>query len=504
MSDTNLCRSFFLIADECNFPNKFVIYKTNPGLVQFLLQMGFVESIRPSFQKSFLQSWSKVDRSWRFAICAFLVVRLVYAVWSWAILTVQPLAVQNFALSNESILTIFNLQDSQSYAYARTVNGKILSFQAAGPSMVRDEQTGSLWDISTGVARQGPQQGSTLAHAQTAPSDIFPYHNTKPYPNRWLAIWQRFDANWYASIAETGYGNITGDAHFPPLFPALIRLLNPLVDNAFLAGLFLSHLAALYAFKLLYDVFLEWGEETTTTLTIVLMILYPASFFLFSAYSESLFLVSALLALRCMKQRSWAWAGLWVFCAILTRLQGIALLFPMAYLMWQDRPFLGRFSHWFGLGVAGFSGLFYLFLRSTQSVTEILPLVERDLHARLALPWENYEYAIQTISSGRATFIDVLNWGVTTIFILLIIWGWKKIPLEYNLYAVASMIAITIRLVETQPLNSMSRYALTIFPSFYSLALIGENPWLRRLILYTFIPLNLYLSAQFFLWGWVA
>jgi hypothetical protein len=36
------------------------------------------------------------------------------------------------------------------------------------------------------------------------------------------------------------------------------------------------------------------------------------------------------------------------------------------------------------------------------------------------------------------------------------------------------------------------------------LGLAGENRWLRRLIIYTFVPLNLYLSAQFFLWGWVA
>jgi len=97
-----------------------------------------------------------------------------------------------------------------------------------------------------------------------------------------------------------------------------------------------------------------------------------------------------------------------------------------------------------------------------------------------------------------------LNWFVATLFIILLVIGWRKIPLEYSLYLAFSLLIILIRIVETQPLISMSRYSLTLFPSFFIFGLAGENPWLRRLLLYTFIPLNLYLSAQFFSWGWVA
>jgi hypothetical protein len=119
-------------------------------------------------------------------------------------------------------------------------------------------------------------------------------------------------------------------------------------------------------------------------------------------------------------------------------------------------------------------------------------------------PWETYWYAVQILFSGRFTFIDALNWAVATLFMVLLIIGWRKIPLEYNLYSVCSLLIILIRIVETEPLIAMSRYSLTLFPAFFILGAAGENPWLRRLILYTFIPLNLYLSAQFFLWGWVA
>lgn len=457
------------------------------------------------FNNILLPRWKSLEASWRFAIVAFIIVRIFYMLWSWIILTIQPLSVQNIDLSGESLLTIFNLQNSQAYIYLREVQGQSLTFRAAEDvSTVTDLQTGSIWDISTGTAIRGQYNGLTLASSKTRPLEIFPYHNAEPYSIKWLAIWQRFDANWYISIAETGYGGIKGDVHFPPLFPILIRILKPLLGNAFLAGLVISNLAALYAIKLLYKTFSEWGGDLPAKRTTLLMLIYPTSFFLFSAYTESLFLVTALLSLQYMRRHSWAWAGFWAFCAILTRLQGVALAIPMIYLIWREGRFMQKASHWFGLAVPAIGGLLYLFLRSRHMTQNIVPLVETDLHAQLGFPWESYWYAIQTLLSGQFSFVDVLNLVIVTLFIILLVSGWRKIPLEYNLYTTFSLLIMLIRIVETQPLNSMSRYSLTLFPSFFILGLASEGPWIRRLIIYIFIPLNLYLSAQFFLWGWVA
>ena len=411
------------------------------------------------FKDAIVQRWKALNESWRFTIITFLSIRIFYAMWSLVILAVQPLAVQNFDLSNEPVLTIFNLQNSQAYAYLREINGQTLSFHASSLNTITDFQTGSLWDISTGQALEGAYKGSTLSPSKTAPSELFPYRNARPYPGKWLALWQRFDANWYTSVAENGYGGIAGDDHFPPLFPLLIRILRPLFGSAFLAGLFISHLATFYAIKLLYELFSEWGENLLAKRSVFFFLIYPTSFFLFSAYSESLFLVIALLSLQQMKNRSWAWAGFWVFCAILTRLQGAALIIPMVYLMWLDRPFLQKPAHWFGIPLPVISGLFYLFLRSRQVTEGAIPFVEPEWHARLTMPWETYWYAVQSLLSGRFTFIDSLNWAVATLFICLLIAGWRKVPLEYNLYTASSLLIILIRIVETQPLISISRYA---------------------------------------------
>ena len=197
------------------------------------------------------QRWKTLDESWRFAITAFLIARLFYIIWSWTILMIQPLAVQNLQLADEPVVSVFSLQTSQAHVYLREVNGQSLTFRSASPSTISDLQTNSIWVVFTGAAIQGQHTGISLSSASTSSSDVFPYYRATPYPVKWLAMWQRFDANWYISLAENGYGGLAGDDHFPPLFPMLIHLLKPIFGSAFLAGLFISHLATLFMLKFL-------------------------------------------------------------------------------------------------------------------------------------------------------------------------------------------------------------------------------------------------------------
>ncbi|HSJ86493.1 MAG TPA: mannosyltransferase family protein, partial [Anaerolineales bacterium] len=237
------------------------------------------------------QRWNNIDASWRVAMAAFLITRFFYLLWSWVIFSIQPVAVQNFELSGEPILSVFQLESSDAHVYLREVNGGTLVFQAASKTHLIDQNTNSVWDISEGKAIQGPFKGFILPKSKTMPADLFPYHNVLPYAGKWLAMWQRFDANWYISIAEHGYGSTPGDDHFPPLFPLLIRILLPITKNGLLAGLVISHIATLIALKLLYDVFSQWGEKQATRRALIFFVLYPTFFFFFSAYSEPVFLL---------------------------------------------------------------------------------------------------------------------------------------------------------------------------------------------------------------------
>ena len=126
-----------------------------------------------------------------------------------------------------------------------------------------------------------------------------------------------------------------------------------------------------------------------------------------------------------------------------------------------------------------------------------------ELHARFVLPWENFAAAIGLLASGRASFVDGLNLAVAVLFGGLLIAIWKKLPLEYVLFAGAMYLAPLFRMTTTQPLVSMDRYALAILPAFILLGKWGKNSWINRAVVYLGFPLQLYLSAQFVLWGWV-
>jgi hypothetical protein len=443
------------------------------------------------------------NKAIRWGLVAFLVARVVLTVWSLLIALLLPVQVKNLDLFGSPVLATLNLKTSERHAYSRQVDGTVLTFHSGEPGQVVDVQTSSVWSLSDGRAVSGALAGRTLSASPFTSEDIFPYRGVAAESNLLLAPWQRFDANWYVAIAERGYGTMSGDTHFAPFYPALVRLFGMFIGNYFVAGLLISNLATVAMLAVLYLIVSEYFDASVATRAGVFLLIFPTALFFFSAYTESLFVIAALLALWSMQKQNWLWAGFWSFCAILVRLQGVALFVPLLYALWAARPIDKKFARLASLGLPVGAIALYLFIRAVGGDATIIPTSEPSLFARLVPPWENYVYALQTIASGRFTIADVLNWLVTTIFVVLLVVGWRKLPVVYSLYAAASIVVLTMRLVDTQPLNSMVRYVLTLFPIFILLGIWGKNAWAQRAIVYSSFPLALFLSAQFVMWGWV-
>ena len=451
----------------------------------------------------FAQRWRAIDPAWRFALGAYLVARVALSVWAFVIALLFPVIVRNLDLFGAPTLAVFDLSSGERYAYSRVIGDTTLAFRPGDPGFVIDEQTNSVWSLRDGRAITGTLAGRAFGTAVYSVEEIYPYHGVAPEKNPWLSVWQRFDANWYLAIAARGYGTIIGDTHFPPLYPALIRVVGTIIGDDFVAALVMSNLAFVIALALLYRIAREQWDAATAERTVALLLIFPTAFFFFGAYTESLFLLLALLTLRAMQNQQWAFAGLWIFCAILTRLQGVALVVPLAYALWRTRPFDQKFARGVALALPALAMGLYLGLRAMTGDSSVVPLAETDLHARMAMPWENYFYALQTLASGKFIVADVLNFLVTTLCALVLVIGWRKLPPLWNLYAWASLIVLTMRVVETQPLNSMGRYALTLFPVFALCGVWSKNSWVQRALAYPGFALTLFLCAQFVLWGWV-
>jgi len=448
--------------------------------------------------------WREIPPAWRHSLLSVTSFRMVYTLWSLLFLSWFPLVVQNQFFFGDPVVTIFDLYTSRAFAYSSQVNDDLLTFRAHDSTSIIDYQTGSRWQIMDGHGISENNRGLNLLPAQITAEQIFPYHGVVAHPVPALAIWQRFDVNWYLSIVQNGYGLISGDVHFPPLYPILIRFLSSRLRDDFLSALLISQISLYFMVKLLYDLFAGWGDQRLAEKALFFLLIFPTSFFFFSAYTEATFVIFAILCLRAIQNQTWHWAGFWIFCAILIRLQGIALLLPLGYGLWRVRfrginigsLFFTVFSPLSAIGV-------YLMIRAGSGDPALIPLTETNLHARMVPPWENILYSFTFILGRQGGYIDVLNLVAFTLFGVLILFHWKKIPMEYNLFSIASLILLSMRLVDTQPLNSMIRYVLTLFPVYYIFGIIARHKWMNLILFASFLSLNLFLSAQFFLWGWV-
>ncbi|MBI3287148.1 MAG: glycosyltransferase family 39 protein [Chloroflexi bacterium] len=320
-----------------------------------------------------------------------------------------------------------------------------------------------------------------------------------------LGPWQRFDGLWYLKIAQWGYST-SEDIHFPPLYPLLIRIVGSLLaDQYFLAAILLSNLFYVLALLHLYRLASREVGPAVGRRALLYLSIFPTAFFFLAPYSEPLFLLFAVASFDHLRRGSWFWAGFWGFLATLTRLQGWVLIFPLLYeFLQQQRGRVLRKGDLLSLGLIPAAIVFYLGLRFAWGLGPLLPMEEPSLHARIVLPWENLLYSLQTLASGRFHQADLLNLGSAVLFALFIVYSWNQLPRSYHAYLISGLLFLTMRWVETQPLNSLSRYVLGLFPAFMYLGQVGQNVIWHRVIVYSSLPLLLYLTGQFVLWGWVA
>jgi Gpi18-like mannosyltransferase len=317
------------------------------------------------------------------------------------------------------------------------------------------------------------------------PEDPAPlYKGVAIEPNPWLEPWQRWDTPQYQAIAERGYAAFDTAYFTPPLFPYLMRWTAPLFGgNTLSAGLFVSGLAFLGCLLAIYPLArLELDDDHAAMRAVVYLAFFPAAVFLAAAYSESLFLLGAILCLYFLRKEQWLAAGLAGGFAALARIPGTLLFVPLAYAAWQAWK-KGNRRGWLALAAMGL----VLAAWYTYQWFVLLNILE----------------AARRIVAGQLVIENSLELAFTLAFIVFTVFIWKKLPRVYGLYAAALMLFFLARMGSPQPLVSMARYCLEVFPVFLLLAAWGARPWVNRLILYISWIGLLFFSAQFAIWGWV-
>lgn len=347
-----------------------------------------------------------------------------------------------------------------------------------------------------------------------------------------LGPWQRFDTQRYMRIARDGYAQ-EEDSVFPPLYPWLVRGLSSVLGGGtaarLAAGLLISNLATLGLLILLYRVVAtELGAQHATR-TLVYLVLFPTGFFLFAAYTESLFVLLALGSFWAGRNGRYPLAGILGFLAAATRLTGWVLVVPLAYFVIRKRlPANRQVSRMTNNGsqitAHGLRITVYrLLLAALPGIALVLFIVYRwwlglpplpEVYGRYwfqstGIPGQDIFSALQTLFLGGevrrneiiALALDTAN---TLLLIATTILAFRRLGVSYGLYAALLLLFMLLPTSPVKPLYSFSRYALAFFPTFMLLGLWGQKGWAHRLILYLFLALTLFYSGQFFMWGWVA
>ncbi len=324
--------------------------------------------------------------------------------------------------------------------------------------------------------------------------------------NPWLEPWQRWDTLHYQAIAERGYTAFETAYFTPPLFPYLMRWAAPLFrGNTLAAGLFISRLAFFGCLLTLYTLArLELGSEVAAMRAVIYLASFPSSIFLVAAYNESLFLLGAVLCLYLARKEHWLAAGLAAGFAALARIPGILLIIPLAYMIWQAWH-RGNRRGWLALAEMGLlvvGWYTYLWFALGEPPTVVLE-AQQQRGGYLTLPGLNILEAARRITSGTLVFENMLELSYTLVFTFLTILIWRKLPRPYGLYTGTLMFFFLSRMGSPQPLVSMARYCLEIFPAFLLLAGWKAHPKIHRLILYFFWLGLLFFAAEFAIWGWI-
>ena len=376
---------------------------------------------------------------------------------------------------------------------------------------------------------------------------LTPRSATAPSPTwiDWLHVWSTSDGGFYAAIAARGYTELVQAAFFP-LYPMLERLLAPFVGgNPALAGIVIANVSCLGAFaSLRVLVEREYGRAVARRALLYLAI-FPLSFFLAAAYTESLFLLLSLATFLALSKRHWLLVGVLAALTTLTRPVGILLLVPIIYQSTIVPRLQSRQSGEEGVIVLGavpsekprppgMDIILAILLPILALVGFNLALAPRfgtltptsraefvGWGRSLSWPWDGVIRTGRVLIEGPSgppppaateflfrllLALDIFWTLLFTALALASLWRWKSIrplPAAYALYAVATAALVLFTPIHKPgydwgSLASNGRLLLVVFPFYLFAAAWGvKHPWLHRLVVGLSLPLFLLLAVAF-------
>ncbi len=278
-------------------------------------------------------------------------------------------------------------------------------------------------------------------------------------------------------------------------------------------------------------------------LAVLLSAFAPMAFFLSAVYSEALYLALSVGLFWCARQGRWVWVGVLGALAGATRSTGVLLLVPALILYFhgprEDRlPDFPRAARsmiryrprrevlWLGLVPAGVA--LYMAHLAQAGGDALLPFRAQQVWSRhFAGPfvgvWDGARAAfegVRQLLSGQSTHVyfpaapgspTVAAGHNTVLFAFLIlavpclVGVLRRLPLAYGAYVVVALALPLSYPVTSQPLMSLPRFLLVLFPlTMWLAAWLAPRPRLARATVVVSALAMVCFVGQFATWHWVA
>ncbi len=352
------------------------------------------------------------------------------------------------------------------------------------------------------------------------------YYHINPN-NVFFDVWARWDSAFYLRIVEDGYWFVPGQQSavaFFPLYPLLMALLKPLVGSTLVAGVLVSNLCLLGALIYLYKLTdLEFADSGTASRAVFYIAAFPTAFFFTAVYTESTFLLFSVMTFYYARKQMWAWAGLFGLLCASSRIVGI-VVWGAVGLEWlkthgwtlstihKKEAWLGMLrglrDDWHNLAAICLMPLglvtYMVFLQLEFNDPVAFSTTQSAWGREMLGPWMILYRDLAALIGGDFLKGDIwyhvlLDLGALVAVLGIAVAIWRRLGASYALYCI-----ISILIPLSSGSQSLSRYALVLFPVFMMLGHWGRYQWLDRAVMVTFSVLLGILTTLFVNWIFVA
>ncbi len=287
-----------------------------------------------------------------------------------------------------------------------------------------------------------------------------------------LDVWGQWDTSWYLSIAVHGYrpepifGPFANYAFFP-LFPFLARWVGWPFGSAYFGGLVVSNVAFLVSCAFLYRLVTIDHDADTGRRAVKYLFVAPTAFLFSAMLTESLYLALVLMCFYFARRGRWWPLAVLGFLVAVTRVPGVLVALPLAWLYLGERDFSIRRIRPDVLAFASFPvGLGSIMLFNRHLTGDWLAFV----HIQ-ATAWghraENPLSALARTISGPDVYTRFAGWFGLAVLIVTLLFI-KRLGVAYGAYA---LISILLPLSSGGgPWGAVPRYAVVMFPLYIVLA----------------------------------